>query len=50
MENFFSTHECEGAARTVLQAVEAIRTAAASNEREGAAIVEWLRVQANETA
>ena len=47
VEQFFKTHECEGAARTVLQAVEAIKTAAASNAREGAAIAAWLKEKAN---
>lgn len=45
VEGFFKTHECEGAARTVQQAVEAIRTAAASNKREGDDITAWLKEQ-----
>ena len=46
VEAFFKEHECEGAARTVQQSAEAIRTAAATNAREGAALVAWLKEQA----
>jgi hypothetical protein len=45
VEEFFKTHAVEGAARTVAQSVEAIRTAAAMHERDGAALKAWLIAQ-----
>ena len=41
----FLTEIACGCRRTVQQAVEAIRTAAASNKREGDDIIAWLKEQ-----
>lgn len=42
---FFAARQVAGAARTVAQSVEAIRTAAAMQARDGAALKAWLLAQ-----
>jgi len=45
VESFFKDRPVQGAARTVAQSVEAIRTAAALQARDGAALKAWLLEQ-----